>query len=71
MHVQLDAQGMRAAMDLWRQEVRLTTRPDGDVLSKLSGRLGGWLDLLRLCSPNAGEPAELQAIAKEVEQRWD
>lgn len=66
MHLQLDAQRMRAAMDLWRHE--LDAQPNAEALARLGATLGGWLDLLRLCTPQRSEHDELHAIVSEATQ---
>lgn len=66
MQLQLEVDRMRAAMDLWRQE--LAAKPEVDALAKLSATLGGWLDLLRLCAPGQGEADLLRTIVAEVTQ---
>lgn len=68
MHLTLDTARMRAAMTLWRQEATLARRPDDAALASLASRVGGWLDLLRLCTPGPDDSGEFQVIVGELEQ---
>lgn len=65
MHLQLDPQHMRAAMDLWRQELAHGQRADA---GRLRDTVAGWLDLLRLCRPAQADADEFQRLAGDVEQ---
>lgn len=76
MHVQIDTQQMRDCMDLWRQALatrvpavgKQPTGPDrAQTLAKVGATIDGWLDLLRLCTPQGKQDiALLQQLTDEV-----
>lgn len=76
VRLSLDAQQMRACMEMWRHEMTIGEsaydgaihgRPDrAQILTNLNGTLGGWLDLLRLCRPDGNDNEALQQISEEV-----
>jgi hypothetical protein len=70
MHLTLDAEQMRACMDLWRGALRVPARSWGDeqqaLLARVTGTVSGWSDLLRLCRPDAGQEKALQELSAEV-----
>lgn len=72
----LDIQEMRSSMTLWRDTFVMChteaqhNRDLREVLMKLLNNLGntlaGWLDLLKMCTAEGSEAADLQAITREV-----
>lgn len=76
MRVTLDHQQMRSCMELWRHALALKNQPGDGVhdqaaeratmLAKVRGTVSGWLDLLRLCSPDDSEAPMLLEITAEA-----
>lgn len=76
MRLTLDTGQMRDCLELWRYSLatrvtRDATEPAnaerGRALEKIDASIDGWLDLLRLCTPDAEtDRLELQQITEQV-----
>jgi hypothetical protein len=66
---------MRACMALWRGALALPTqgrsgaqKEQEALLTRVTGTVAGWSDLLRLCGADAGEEAALKELSAEVQR---
>jgi len=71
MRLTLDIEQMRNCMDLWQHTLAIRDAHGGNratELTRLIGTVGGWLDLLRLCSAEGADHQALQEITEELMQ---